>query len=322
MIDFSQKWDDIELPLRKNITTRIAADHALDLLIGYSETGCRQLKLRSEEPIFDDVDLPEFENIRLGLNVLPRVYELNMVLENNDLKDLFSAIAFDLVNASSNARTKAGAADIFINRLNRWADLLQERFRKGLSLAQQLGLLGELSFLKDILKQKLVSNSTAIAGWRGPDGDARDISLGAISIEVKASLATSKNALKISSLDQLDTVERRLVVSRYQFSKSDTGVSLSSLVEQILFLLKPHSPEKSDFWRKLYLLGYDPDSNYVESTYTFLGVEAYSVESDFPRLVPSNVAQGIRSVSYEIDCSLLSKYLISDSDLKRMLNGK
>lgn len=321
MIDFSSKWDEIDHAARQGATSRVMADHKLDLLIGYCEAGRRLLKLKSGQPVFSSADFPEFENIDLVLHEERGSNELNVILVDSQLKDLFSAICHDLVNASASAATEAAAAQVFFNRLGRWADLLEERRRNGLSFPQQLGLLGELCFLVETLEENRVTPAAVITGWRGPDGDARDISLAAISVEVKAALATSRRVLKISSLDQLDTEDRKLVVSRYQLSRADIGISLAGLIETIESILRPLSSEWSDLWRKLYLLGYDPEADYSNASYIQVGRDLYLIEGDFPRLTPSNVSSAIRTAAYEIDCAMLSDFIITDQEMEDLING-
>ena len=320
MIDFSNKWDEIDRASRKGVTTRVMVEHKLDLFIGYSNSGGRLLKLKSGQSVFISTNLPDFENIDLVLNDERGSNELSLILVDSQLKDLFSAISHDLVNASASASTAAAAAQIFLNRLGRWADLLEERRRNGLSFSQQLGLLGELCFLVEMLEKNWVTPTTIITGWRGPDGDARDNSLGAISVEVKAALATSRKVLKISSLDQLDTEDRQLVVFRYQFSPADSGISLASLIKTIESILRPLSAEWSDLWRKLYLLGYDSEADYADAGYIEVDKDLYLIEHDFPKLTPTNVSPAIRKASYEIDCAMINDFIITDHTMKGRIN--
>lgn len=321
MINFANRWDEIDRPSRVSTSLRVAVEHQLNLYVGYSDDRRREFKLKSRAPVFQETQLPEFENIEIKYECNSENYELCITLCDNSLKDLFSAIASDLVNASSTADTEEGAANIFMNRLRRWAGLLEERRRRGLTLAQQLGLLGELSFLHWLLSKDLSSSETIIRGWRGPDGDARDINLGSISVEVKAALGTSKNVLNISSLDQLDTEERQLVVSHCRFSPSDSGISLSSLVTAIDVSLSTFSSERSDFWRKLFLAGYDPEAKYIEDCYEILKHTFYEVSRDFPRLTKGTVHSAIRSAKYQIDCAALANFEIDEAELGGMIHG-
>ncbi len=322
MINFSGKWDEIDRASRSSTSIRVVAEHKLNLFVAFSSDEKRQLKLRSATPVFDDNSLPAFENIDINLENDSAESELCITLVDNSLKDLFCAIAEDLVYASSVADTEAGAAHIFANRLARWAELLEERKNRGLTLAQQIGLLGELHIIKKIISDGLASATTAITGWRGPSGDTRDINLGCISIEVKASLGTSKLVLHISSLDQLDTVDRQLTISHYRFSPSDSGISLAMLIENIEYFLKSFPYERNNLWRKLFLVGYDRDANYVNNTYEILEHTFYEVRDDFPRLTPGSVPAQIRAAKYEIDCGMLIDYEIDGRELENLIRGR
>jgi hypothetical protein len=321
MIDFSAKWDQISKPFNSAASIRVAVEHPLNLFIGYSDDGRREFKLKSVSPVFQDTDLPEFENIDIQREDESGTYGLCIRLSDNSLKDLFSAISADLVDASAKAESEEGAVQIFMNRVLRWSELLEERKRRGLSFSQQLGLLGELHVLVWVLERDLVSAETLVRGWRGPDGDARDINLGATSVEVKATLGTTKNVLTISSLDQLDTEARQLVISHCRFSPSDNGDSLGSLISGIETVLGHFTTAWSVFWRKLYLVGFDPDAEYVDSSYELLKNTLYEVSESFPRLTADNVDPAIRKAKYEIDCVGLDGYIIDEDKLEAMVHG-
>ena len=319
MINFTGKWEELDRTYRSSVTARVAAEHKLNLFVAYSEDGKRQLKLRSDSSILRDVSVPEFENLALDLKSIAGGCELCITLIDSSLKDLFTAITSDLVSASSVSNTEAGAAQIFTHRLSRWAELLEERKKHGLSFSQQLGLLGELYVIDRALQNSIVSAHTIISGWRGPDGDARDINLGCISVEVKAALGTSKNTLKISSLDQLDTIDNGVVIAHCKFSSADKGVCLSSLIEKIETYLEVNSIEYTDFRKKLYLAGYDPEGDYINNYYELIKHTLYQVCEGFPRLTRVNVALGICTVNYEIDCSSLSDFVIDEAELERLI---
>ena len=321
MIDIASRWSEIPVCSRRGSSVRISASHKLDLFIGYSEDGSRLLRLESDRPVFSSEQLPSFQNIDLAVISGHGRSELSVVLMNGELSGLFTAIITDLVSASSVGESESAAAQIFINRLIRWATLLEERRRSGLSEAQQLGLLGELYILNYVLENCLADPDTAVRGWRGPDGDSRDVALNTISIEVKASLATSKNVLRISSLDQLDVAGRQLLIARCQFSPATQGVSIAALIEKISRRIPRGSTSSSDFWRKLYLVGYEDSASYVDECFDLSSLTFYEVNEDFPRLVPGVVHPAIRSVKYEIDCGMLGGHKISEEDLEAMIHG-
>lgn len=322
MIDFSEKWDAISGTGHSAERLRIAPDHHLDLFIGFALNGMRTFMLESDVPVFGSHELPTFENIDLRITPTGNGQELTLQLSDPALSDLFSAISSDLVDASSRADTQAGAAQIFVNRLKRWSELLKEGRTKGMTEAEQLGLLGELSFLNWVAEEKIINLDPLIRGWRGPDGDARDIALGALSVEVKAKRNTSKNVLRISSLDQLDTEGRNLAIVLYRYSSADNGVSLERLSEQMMARIQSNQGSLRNFMRKLYLTGYDPEADYISNYYELNQTQFYDVRDDFPRLVKGNMPTEIRSAKYEIDCSQIKDYEITASDLVRMIHGQ
>jgi hypothetical protein len=316
--DFCEKWESVGATFSASI--RVAADHKLNLFLGYSQGKQRMLILKSKQKVFRSEDLPIFENIGLLLEDALEGQELSLTLNQSSLKDLFSSISWDLVEASSRAETEVGAAQIFVSRLKRWSELLEDRHNKGLSFIQQLGLIGELYLLEWLLSDQGVSPETAIYGWRGPDGDARDISLGSLSIEVKSTLATSKNVIKVSSLDQLDAEGGTLVISRLSFSKSDEGLCFSELIDSIQKKLDK-TRAKNDFWRKLFLIGYDPEADYTKNKFQLIKHSLYIVDEDFPKLTPEMVPAGIRSAQYEIDMEGLNQYLLDNKTFKDLVHG-
>jgi hypothetical protein len=322
VIDFSAKWDQISKPFNSAASIRVAVEHPLNLFVGYSDDGRRELILKSASPVFQDAELPEFENIEIQREDDPGGYGLCIRLSDSSLKDLFSAICADLVDASSKAESEKGAVLIFMSRVLRWSALLEERKRSGLSFSQQLGLLGELYVLSWVLERNLLSAETLVRGWRGPDGDARDINLGATSVEVKATLGTAKNVLAISSLDQLDAGTRQLVISHCRFSPSDNGESLGSLISEIETVLGRFTNAWSVFWKKLHLVGFDPDAEYVDNSYELLKKTLYEVSENFPRLTADNVDPAIRKAQYEIDCAGLDGYIIDEEKLEMMVHGR
>ncbi|HHX8485350.1 TPA: PD-(D/E)XK motif protein [Vibrio diabolicus] len=322
MINFEEKWDEVNISSRKNIRIRISAEHKLDLFIGYSENGNRYFEFGSESSVINQEELPIFENITLLICVSNGICNLRITLEDNSLKDLFTIIISDLVNASLEANTIEGAAKIFINRLFRWAELLEERHRRGLTFSEQLGLYGELFYLERLISQKKIHIGTLINSWRGPEGDCRDIDLENTSIEIKTALTTAKNVLKISSLDQLDNDDKALVIARIQLSASDEGLTFSKLIGNIKSHIDSSYLVFLEFMRKLYLSGYDPNGEYVSNSYLMSSLKFYEVRENFPRLIPGNVNPAIRSAKYEIECNMLAEYEIQESSLENTIYGQ
>lgn len=321
MIDFSDKWDELRGDEKRSERIRIAPDHHLDLFVGFSDIGNRTFILESPESFSDKNDTYNFENIRIESEVFEGYERLTLELNSNELKDLFISICIDLVNASDGAATLPGAIGIFFNRLSRWAKLLKERKNRGLSESEQLGLLGELSFLCCLLDQTDINKSTLIRGWRGPEGDTKDTTIGSVTTEIKAKLNSSRNSVSISSLDQLEILDRDLYLAVYYFSPAENGLSLASVVDSLIIKLGVNTSEARDFLRKLFLTGFDSDAEYANFFYNNTHNNFYEVNDSFPRLVRSELSPAIIRATYEIDCTQISEHVVEKSVVLGKLNG-
>jgi len=321
MIDFSHKWDELRGDDIRAERVRIAPDHHLDLFVGFSDLGNRTFILESSELFSDKNETYNFENIRIESEVFEGYERLTLELSSNELKDLFTSICIDLVNASEAAETLPGAISIFFTRLSRWAKLLKERKNRGLSESEQLGLLGELSFLCCLINETSINKSSLIRGWRGPEGDTKDTSIGSITTEIKAKLNSSRNSIIISSLDQLEIQEREVYLAVYYFSPAESGISLASLADSLIIKLGVNTSEARDFLRKLFLTGYDSNAEYAHFLYNNTQTTFYQVTDNFPRLVRSELSPAIVRASYELDCTQIAEHEIEKSTLLGRLDG-
>ncbi len=320
--DFTKKWDEAGSCGRDSHLIRIEPDHKLNLHLGFTADGRRVMVVSYTQFASSPGNIPEFENIKLEVESLGGTIRLSVILCDSSLKDLFSSVCSDLVYSSIGSPTEEAAATRLINRLVRWSDLLREGASGGMSFSARLGLLGELTLLENMLSKRLVSSESLITAWRGPDGDARDIALDTTSIEVKARMDSTKDTLKISSLDQLDTEERKLALACFRFSAGDSGASLGSIANDISNLLSGLPATLRNFRRKLYLTGFDPEADYVGERFSVTGVLYYQVLDSFPRLVRENVNPAIASATYEIMGSALNQYQLSESEFEGIVSGR
>ncbi len=319
--DFSVKWEEIREAGHSAGRFRVHPDHLLDLFIGYSASGEREFTLESRLDEFTEGNLPEFENLLVRRTEAAGNYCLMLRLIDPSLTDLFSVMCVDLALASGRTQTERGALQTFVGRLNRWAELLRRRQSHGLSLGERLGLLGELNMVLWLTEAGEVELGAAIRGWRGPDGDATDIGLNSLRIEVKAQLSTQAAKLKISSLDQLESDGRDLCVTLYKFSAAEHGISLESVVNEVLSQLSHNHDPLMEFQRKLLFLGYQHDAPYVDEMFNIDSLTIYQVREEFPRLVRTNVPDGVRAAKYEIGCEYIESFRIAQSELGALLNG-
>ena len=86
--------------------------------------------------------------------------------------------------------------------LEKWLTVFEKNNFKKLSLSEQIGLLGELNFIKEKL-WKYMKIDEAILCWQGPRGHDQDFVLNFL-FELKTKLASAKQVIKIASLEQLN----------------------------------------------------------------------------------------------------------------------
>jgi len=319
--DFSAKWDEIRAAGRNAGRFRVHPDHLLDLFVGYSAGGEREFTLESTLEEFGESNLPEFENLALSRKKSGSNYSLVLRLVDPSLKDIFSVMCVDLAIASGRLGSERAAVQTFVGRLHRWAELLRRRQSHGMSLAERLGLLGELNMVLWLADGATMDLRSVVRGWRGPDGDTSDIGLNSVRIEVKAQLSTQAARLKMSSLDQLGSDGRDLCVAHYRFSAAEHGISLEALVGEVQSKLAHEHEHLMEFQRKLLLSGYEPDAPYLGEPFNLDSLKIYQVRDGFPRLVRANVPEGVRAAKYEIGCEYIEHFSIAQSVLGDLLNG-
>jgi hypothetical protein len=172
-----------------------------------------------------------------------------------------------------------------------------------------LNLIGELLFFNYLLENDLDPNRV-LEAWTGADYEDKDFTFGSIGIEIK--FTSSKNAkVKISSERQLElqSLENLYLILYTSDEVKDNGISLYSIIEHTRSNL-PLDSDRLNFNAKLAQLGYrDEDKNHYGKLYSIKKSQCYQVESNFPRIIESQLAQGLHDVSYSIELSALEHFI-------------
>lgn len=119
---------------------------------------------------------------------------------------------------------------------------------KRLGMAQEMGLIAELWFLKNILMKHLPPEQwlRAVKAWHGPKASSKDFWLPGCMFEVKAT-GPSKNSITISNIDQLDfdTADPPLYLFRISVAKrpAPSGKTLVKYIDEIRKQLKAEDLE-------------------------------------------------------------------------------
>jgi hypothetical protein len=260
---------------------------------------------RTEEHMFDGAALSTTRRLK-GLKVEDKgaIY-IGVVISESELATVFYQLCLDLIDSCSKLRDPAEIHSILKRRVGSWQRLFESGVSR-LSLPQCLGLVAELSFLRDhwLLRQK----GNGIHGWLGPLGRPQDFlnETELLAVEVKA-YSPDERTIKISSIQQLESAQNfYLVCYPCTLSTEMKGYSLPEVIGTVRDKL---SEKEQPFLDELLLAYGYVEEPYYESMNFLVGEPAfYSVHSKFPKITPSTVSAAITKAKYVIDLEQISGF--------------
>lgn len=242
---------------------------------------------------------------------------LVLTLQKEVDRDLFAGLCRTLANALEHAGDAASSLAIALAHIRRWKTFMSGR-GDHLSPEEVRGLFAELDFLVEMLDES-VSPAEAIDAWLGPDRSHQDFVFGNTAVEVKSLSGAERSAVRISSEDQLESLNDALFLRIYRLSNLNEAAgarSLNAIVADIQARL--HEPEAVEaFDRKLVSYGYAPLPDYDEPAFVISGITTYRVGTAFPRLIRSQLPAGIAKVTYEIKLEALAPYACENQAIFR-----
>jgi hypothetical protein len=240
-----------------------------------------------------------------------------MRLNEPRFAEMFDRLVEDIVDQVSTAQTAEAGIQKFVNRFGHWQQFLQRLSPEGLSYTAQLGLYGELWFMCERLLPVLPA-STVIQMWTGPLAANQDFQLAGLAIEVKFTSTKLPLRLRIQSERQLDaTGTDVLYLAALTFDvREGTDRTLPQLISGIRDSLG-NSGAAQLFEDRLYLAGYADKHvpEYEDRSYTLRESHICKVTDSFPRIVESDLRQGVGDVTYSIGLSDCLPYEVSVQSL-------
>ena len=221
--------------------------------------------------------------------------------------ELFAAVAADICGLVISLASSA--EDIvyqrLLGRVRGWQEFMR-RGADGLSAEAELGLVGEIHVLRDLLDEG-IPLFTAVDCWKGPLDGLHDFRFGSGAIEIKSTLAAEGFPIRIASLAQLDDAQcAPLHLCALRFAQDNAGTSLPDLVTQMRERLDPDPAALGMFEQALNHVGYlDMHGEGYTRRFSVVEVRFHLVNGDFPRLTPYHVPLAVRHASYDIDLDLV-----------------
>lgn len=268
-----------------------------------------------------NVEIPELNNYRFkGVEIFlvetDDFWELNIYLLDNDLKDIFSLFAQNILEDIVESVTENEAVTTTLNIISKWKKLFDKINFNGLSIEQQKGLIGELLFINHLLDNRK-SSAIVLNAWTGPDFEDKDFVFGGIGIEVK--LTSSKYPkLKITNEGQLDAqnLNDLFLILYTAEDVKENGFTLNSLISQTQQKLSANIDELKFFNERLMLLGYfEEDKEHYNKMYSLKKMYSYFVSEDFPKIIKSQLPVGLYNTSYFIELSALENFTIEMDEI-------
>jgi hypothetical protein len=250
---------------------------------------------------------------------------LLILLIENAQKELFTVLCEDLIRAVQNFTTAQDVLSNLLIRIQQWQLLFDKLQSGGLSLPAQIGLYGELYFLRRIL-QSHSPNDTVVNCWVGPQGANQDFHFSNCAVEVKTTHGKNHQKIHIASERQLD-VGKNISLFLYHLSvdnRLNSGETLNDCVDDLHRLLSNNLSSLSILKHQLTTIGYFDIHRTIYSSmgYTIRNERAFRVDGDFPRIVESMLPGGVGDLQYSIIISDDSIWNTTIVDLITLIKAK
>ncbi|RXT18745.1 hypothetical protein B5P46_28025 [Rhizobium leguminosarum] len=247
------------------------------------------------------------KGLEVDLRTESGIQRLILSLEKQADRDLFEALCRTLAKALENGSNSPSSLSIALSHLRRWKAFMSGRAQH-LSAEEVRGLFAELSYLIEFIAH--VGATQAVEAWKGPEKSHQDFIYGNTAVEIKSLSGAERSTVRISSEDQLESLNDDLFLRIYRLSNipdSPAGRSLNVIVEEVQNLLDSAEAVEG-FEVKLVAHSYAPLPEYDEPLFIVSDIQTYRVEGEFPRLVRSEIPEGVGRVGYDLKLESIAKY--------------
>lgn len=320
MNDFEFQWNALGAKSHSSGRLRVYPDHQLDFFIDYALNGDRELIIEAKDIIFNFPELPFFENLEVIFAHTSSGSRIGITLTDEHLFKSFTVMCFDIAERSKGGKSLEDSFLTALECMRDWSELFKRRGKVGLTRNEVIGLWGELHTLESILQSNIAPDELIVQGWRGPNGDKRDIGFNKARIEVKTQLATKAISLRISSLDQLDDGGNSLKLILNRITPSDKGLSVIDLAQRLFQRFEANRIAHAEFERKIILSGLSEEQEVCKEKFDLDERLIYEVSDNFPKLTLSNVPVGVVTAEYVISGAAIASFQIDWDKLVETLS--
>ena len=247
-----------------------------------------------------------------------------IVKQANAPLPLFGMMAADLVALLRDSGALGGQRifAILIARIRAWQEFMK-RDRSGLlSAEEEIGLVGELMVLGDLLDCGMPAEAV-IEAWAGPEDGLHDLLVGVGSVEIKTTTAAAGFLADIGSLEQLDdSVRKPLYVACVRLSQEIEGMTLPEHCEALLARIEESSGAAKLLSAKLLMAGYlESVRPHYARRFTLKELGYRLVDESSPRLTRANVPGAVHRARYLMDLDVIPESAKRFSQIVDSLGG-
>lgn len=309
----STPWDDINKP-EADYNTRLISESETIPLFWSKDIEGRCLFIIELEGNHLDQFRKSIVTVN-GIDVDLRKMEaaasqwLVFTLEKQVDRDLFMGLCETLISSLQSVTESTIALDVTLAHIKRWKVFFAGRNSHLLSPEEVRGLFCELVFLRE-LYQRHFDEKTSITAWCGPENSHQDFIFWNTAVEIKSLSGRNRSTVRISSEDQLESICDHLYLVIYRLSDlpdGDRSMSLNELV-QVMARELTDAVMIEEFYKLLATSGYIEMREYDKPEFQTTSQQTYQVSDEFPRLIRSELLEGILSVKYEIKLENIIQY--------------
>lgn len=288
--------------------------------VGRLAHGLREIVLFNfgTENLPSESSLPKGKGFDISYYKVENLVYIGLSRSDDGCLSLFERMLCDVIEYLASIKTKnSSQLRNFLSRISNWQAFMS-RTKSGLSRQEEIGLIGELIVLFEILT--IQHNYTEVlSNWSGPVNGLHDFQFCNGAIEVKSSISNDSFSIDVFDSEQFETkdidvlmlIGIKLVVSR-------NGRTLNDLVSEIRDYLSENINATEVFNDKIGYYGYnDDDSEQYNIAFKSHDIFLYNIDDEFPSIRRKDIPNEVSALSYKID---LENVKTLNSSLGEVLN--
>lgn len=291
---------------------QVDPDHPLEWYAGSSDIGKMTLLLITNER---GPKLASSRSIEIAQRLRPdNRWTITFDLLREDQKSVFALLCADLIEYSRSVESESEGIKRAANRYKQWNLLMEKQKSPLLSEASQKGLIGELLLMEYLHEMMGFTMEAIISAWQEPEYSDQDFRFAESWYEVKTTGVASVS-VTISSVEQLDSdidsdIDGHLAVYRIDKCNADNpqSITLIQAVGRARALIENNSDLLTAFESKLFNYGFIDAPDYGQQHYKVSGLDFYTVNESFPRILRQQLPTAILNTVYSLDIAAIDPW--------------